>query len=65
MEQMHDNKKSLDVFYNIDLYVKSKESSVRRCTINVINVMKKHLMAFEIYCKEPITFDSFDVDFYE
>lgn len=65
MDQMHDDKKSLDVFYNIDLYVKSKESSVKRCTINVINAMKGHLKAFEIYRKEPVTFDSFDVDFYE
>jgi integrase len=27
--------------------------------------MKKHSMAFETYRKEPITFDSFDVEFYE
>lgn len=65
MEQMHHDKKNLDVYHNIDLFVKSKESSVRRCTINVLNAMKKHLMAFETYRKEPITFDSFDVEFYE
>jgi hypothetical protein len=65
MEQRHDDKKNLNVYHNIDLFVKSKESSVRRCTINVLNAMKKHLMAFETYRKEPITFDSFDVEFYE
>jgi hypothetical protein len=27
--------------------------------------MKEHLQAFEIYRKEKITFDSFDLDFYE
>ena len=65
LDQMHDEKKNLDVFYNIDLYVKSKESSVKRCTINVINAMKGHLKAFQTFRKEQITFDSFDVEFYE
>jgi len=27
--------------------------------------MKEHLQAFEIYRKEKITFDSFDLDFYK
>ncbi len=62
---MQDTKNNLDVFYNIDKYVKSKESTVKRCTINVINAMKGHLKGFEDFRKEPITFDSFDVSFYE
>jgi hypothetical protein len=65
LEQMSDEKKSLDVFCNIDDYSKSKEGSVKRCTINVINAMKAHLRLFEEYRKEPITFDSFDAQFYE
>ncbi len=64
-EQMSDEKKSLDVFCNIDDYSKSKEGSVKKCTINVINAMKAHLRLFEEYRKEPITFDSFDAQFYE
>jgi hypothetical protein len=53
------------VFYNINDYASSKESSVKRVTINVINAMKGHLKSFETYRNEPITFDSFDVNFYE
>lgn len=65
LEQMSDEEKNLDVFYNIDEYAKSKEGSVKRCTINVINAMKSHLKSFEAHRGEPITFDSFDVNFYE
>jgi hypothetical protein len=56
---------NLDVFYNIDLYIECKRSSVKHCTINVISAMKKHLKSFEIFRNQPITFDSFDVTFYE
>ncbi|MFZ1528354.1 MAG: phage integrase SAM-like domain-containing protein [Ferruginibacter sp.] len=65
LEQMSDTEKSLDVYWNIDDYVKSKISTVKQCTINVINAMKAHLLSFESFRKEPITFDSFDVHFYE
>jgi hypothetical protein len=65
IEHMQDAKKNLDVFYNIDEYVKAKESLVKRCTINVINAMRAHLKSFEAYRKEPITFESFDAQFYE
>jgi hypothetical protein len=65
LEQMSDAERSLDVYYNIDDYVKSKQSTVKHCTINVINAMKAHLKSFEKYRKEPIIFDSFDVHFYE
>lgn len=64
-EQMGNEQKSLDVFLNIDDYSKSREGSVKKCTINVINAMKAHLRLFETYRKEPITFDSFDAQFYE
>lgn len=65
LEQMADSKKSLDIFWNIDDYVDSKRSTVKHCTINVINAMKAHLKSFESFRKEPITFDSFDMKFYE
>jgi hypothetical protein len=32
---------------------------------HVINAMKAHLLSFQAYRKEPITFDSFDAHFYE
>ncbi len=65
LDQMSDSQKDLDVYWNLDDYVRSKQSTVKRCTINVINAMKGHLKSFETYRKEPITFDSFDVHFYE
>jgi Arm DNA-binding domain/Phage integrase SAM-like domain len=65
IEQMSDTTKCLDVYFNIDDYVNSKRTTVKQCTINVINAMKAHLISFETFRKEPITFDSFDVHFYE
>src|SRR5665213_2280890 len=65
LEQMSDVKKNLDIYFNIDDYVKSKQSTIKHCTINVINAMKAHLKSFESFRKEPITFDSFDMNFYE
>jgi len=56
---------SLDVFYHIDEYLKSKEGKVKQCTLNVIGAMKKHLRSFQNYREKPITFESFDVTFYE
>jgi hypothetical protein len=56
---------SLNVFYHIDEYLKVKATKVKRCTINVIGEMKKHLFRFQTYRKKPITFDSFDLSFYE
>ena len=47
LEQMSGSEKNLDVYYNIEDYVKSKESTVKHCTINVINAMKAHLKCFE------------------
>ena len=65
LTQMADNGRSLNVYENIDDYIKSKETVVKRCTINVINAMKNHLRLFENHRKEAITFDSFDMSFYE
>jgi len=65
LEQMSDDEKNLDIYLNIDDYIKSKQSTVKHCTINVINAMKAHLKSFESFRKKPITFDSFDMNFYE
>jgi hypothetical protein len=64
-EQMMGEQNSLNVYFNIDDYVSSKGTTVKQCAINFINAMKAHLMSFETFRKEPITFDSFDVHFYE
>ncbi len=56
---------SMNVFIHIDEYLKLKEGKVKQCTLNVIGAMKKHLLSFQNYRKKPITFESFDVTFYE
>lgn len=56
---------TLDVFWHLDNYKESKRPTVKRCTINVINAMKNHLLSFQTYRRKKITFDSFDLDFYE
>lgn len=56
---------TMDVFWHIDDYARSKEGCVKRCTLNVINEMKAHLLSFQTYRNRKITFDCFDHDFYE
>ncbi len=56
---------NMDVFYHIDEYIKAKKERVKRCTINVIGAMKKHLLSFQEHRNKIITFDSFDLTFYE
>jgi hypothetical protein len=65
LEQMSDPAKCLAIYWNIDDYVESKRSTVKHCTINVTNAMKAHLKSFESFRKGLITFDSFDMNFYE
>ena len=63
LEQMSSPAKCLDIYWNIDDYVESKRSTVKHCTINVINAMKAHLKSFESFRKRPIAIDSFDMNF--
>lgn len=65
LEQMTTSENNLCVYHQIEEYIKSKEGCVKQCTINVIRAMKCHLKSFEIHRKTSITFDSFDVSFYE
>lgn len=65
LSQAKDGQKALDVFEHIDDYIQSKQGSVKKCTINVINAMKGHLLLFQEYRGGPITFESFDANFYE
>jgi UDP-N-acetylmuramoylalanine-D-glutamate ligase len=65
LEQLSVSKKNLDVYDNIDDYIMSKQTTIKHCTTNVINAIKAHLKSFESHGKEPVTFDSSDVHFYE
>ncbi|MEJ0105585.1 MAG: phage integrase SAM-like domain-containing protein [Bacteroidota bacterium] len=59
------NKTNLNLFYQIDDYIKSKEKKVSPGTLGVYCQMKEHLLAFQQYIGHPITFDSFDYNFYD
>jgi integrase len=56
---------NLDVFFQIEDYMKSKMKQVTPNMLNVYRNMKDTLKAFEMFRKKKITFDSFDVQFYE
>jgi len=56
---------SLDVYFQIDEYIKAKKGKVSPATITVFENVKRHLKAFEIFRGKPITFESFDFNFYE
>jgi integrase len=58
-------KVNLDVFFQIDDYIKSKAKHVTPKMLNVYRNMRDTLKAFETYRKKPISFESFDFNFYE
>jgi integrase len=55
----------LDIYFQLDEYVKSKERKVSKATLCVYRNVKAHLLAFEIFRKKKITFECFDFNFYE
>ncbi len=58
-------KTNLDVFFQLDDYIRSKSKKVSKGTLGVYNQMKEHLSAFQQFSKQPITFESFDYNFYD
>lgn len=52
-------------FKELDEYVKAKSKWVKKATVTVYGNMIGHFKAFEEYRKTPITFSSFDYQFYE
>lgn len=62
LKQPHIN---LNLFFQIDDYIESKKKQVSPKMINVYKNMRDTLKAFEAFRKQPITFDSFDFNFYE
>lgn len=66
VEQVLVEKRSkLDIYYQFDEYIKSKERKVGKATLTVYGNVKSHLLAFEAFRKQKITFKSFDFGFYE
>src|ERR1700744_4797819 len=56
---------NLDFFFQLDEYVKAKRRKVSAGMIRTYNVVKERLLAFQKNRKRPITFDSFNFNFYE
>ena len=56
---------TMDVYWHIDDYIESRRPFVKKGTVQVIGAMKLHLKSFEVHRKKKITFDSFDLEFYE
>lgn len=64
LDQMEDDN-NLSVFNQIDRYLEDKQGMITPATVTVIKTMKKHLLSFQEYIGYKITFDSFNVVFYE
>jgi integrase len=62
--QMKEDINELDVYFNIERYIDERKDEVKKVTLSVINMMKEHLKSFEAYRNIPITFDSFNYNFY-
>lgn len=56
---------NLDFFFQLDDYIRAKRRKVSAGMIRTYNIVKERLAAFQKYRKRPITFDSFDFNFYE
>jgi integrase len=54
-----------ELYSEIDAYIRNKKKTVKLCSINVLTAMKQHLFLFEQHRKQPITFESFDAQFYD
>lgn len=60
-----EKKAKADIYFQLDEYIKSKERKVSKATLCVYKNVKAHLLAFEKYRGEKITFQSLDFAFYE
>lgn len=56
---------NLDIYFQLDDYIKIKTGKVSKATINVFNNIKAHLKAYEEFLGKRISFESFDFDFYD
>lgn len=56
---------NLDIFFQIDDYIKCKKGKVAKSTLNIYKCMSEQLLAFQNYRRIPIGFQSLDFDFYE
>ena len=59
------SKTNPDLFFQIDDYILSKTPHVTPKMLHVFRNMKETMKAFKAYRTNPITFESFDFNFYE
>ncbi|MDF2189819.1 site-specific integrase [Paraflavitalea sp. CAU 1676] len=55
----------LDIYFQFDEYIKSKQRKVGKATLTVYGNVKSHLLAFQEYRQKKITFGCLDFSFYE
>jgi hypothetical protein len=58
-------KDNLDLYFQIDDYIRSKEKKVCKDMPRIYRNMKEHLLAFESFINHPLTFEYMDLNFYE
>lgn len=56
---------NLDIFFQINDYIKCKTGKVAKSTLNIYKCMSEQLAAFQAYRGIPIVFESLDFSFYE
>jgi hypothetical protein len=56
---------NLNIYYQIEDYIRSKEKKVCKDMPRIYRNMMEHLRAFEEFRAKPITFNCFDLNFYE
>ena len=65
LQQVGYDFQKLDVFYQIDQYIRDKYGMVQPSTLTTIRTMKKHLLCYQDYQKKAISFEAFNICFYE
>jgi len=64
-KEAEEKRSKLNIYYQFDEYIKSKQRKVSPATLTVYRNVKSHLQAFEKYSDKKITFESLDFSFYE
>ena len=64
-EEKERKKQDMDIFHQVDLYIKSKERKVSKDMPRIYRNMKEHLLAYQQARKIHLTFEMFTLDFYE
>lgn len=59
------NPLNINLYYQFEAYMDSKKDKVAGSTLNVYNEVKRYLMAYEEYSKRKVTFECFDLSFYD